>query len=165
MKKLALFVTAIVLVTLCSCWQDPNKEVTPDPDPNDPTTQVAAGYWKYAAGDSFLAANSTFNGTQAESDCNDNNKMWIVLGAVPTANIEMKIVSYSKMTLASDELKIDISHGADDYLSSGADSAKATVEVANGKLSINFSNVRFQKYGSMGPTGDSTTITGYLDQK
>jgi len=166
MKKFTPLILLVFLaLAFSSCfWQD-KKDDPNNVTPDDTTTAYAAAYWKFAAGDSFVTANSSINGTQIESDCDNNNKMWIVLGAMPTANGEMKIVNYNKTSLASDELRIDIAHGSDDYLTTGSDSAKATITMDNGKVNIDFANVRFQRYTTNGPANDSTTISGYLDQK
>lgn len=161
MKNFTLITIIILSGIIASCGKIDKKE-----DPNAVAADtVAAAYWAFDDGDTLLTYNSTINGTQIESDCNFNNKMWIVLGAVPTSNGTMKIVNYSKGTLASDELKIDIARMGDDYLSAGSDNAKARIIVQDGRISINFDTVVFARFGTNGPEGDSLRISGYLDQK
>lgn len=158
----------VTLVTLSCILASCGKKIEKKDDPNAVVPQadtIAAAYWAFDDGDTLLTYNSTINGTQIESDCNFNNKMWIVMGAVPTASGTMKIVNYNKTTLASDELRIDVARQGDDYLTAGTDSAKARIIVQDGRISINFDTVVFARYGTNGPAGDSLRISGYLDQK
>jgi hypothetical protein len=121
--------------------------------------------WKILGHD-YVSTGETTSGTTMESDCDNNNKMWVLFGAIPTSATTLKVVSYnSNRTLKSDEMMIDIAYGSTDYLSTGNTADMATVTIKNGKPHIAFSGTHFLSWGANGPTTDSTTCDGYVEQK
>ena len=164
MKKRTPLLLAIISCMVYSCNPPVTKDDPNAITPNDSNVNYASAYWKYASGDEYTTTSGTFNGTQIESDCNDNNKMWITLGSLPTADRLMRIVNYNKGNLDSNELRIDIAHNNDDYLTAGNDSAMARIYIKDGRISVNFDTVVFAHYTGSGPSGDSTRISGYIDQ-
>ncbi len=103
-----------------------------------------------------------------ESDCDNDNKVWLLLGARPTVDgSTLKIVNYGKQPLAANEMTIDVAHGVGlDYLSTGYDNktAVANVVASSGRLIITFKGVTVRGANSSGSTNDSTSLDAALEE-
>lgn len=120
-------------------------------------------------GQKYTSFNTTVTGTLFESDCDDNNKLWVYLGSIPTSSTTMKAVAYNVTAqgpqLNSNEVCIDIAHGAgSDYLTTGTGSTDVSVDVTDGKVTIDFENISFRHVDGNANVLDTAMITGYIHQ-
>jgi hypothetical protein len=118
-------------------------------------------------GSSYEANSSNFYNNTLESSCEGNNKLFVLFGTAPTTTAPLKVVNYDKATLAADEVKIDIAHGDNDFLTTGTGNTVIYPEImSNGKARISFQKTRFRKINiNTGTSGsDSVIISGFIVQ-
>ncbi len=118
--------------------------------------------WTVKGLDHITSYHSARTGNQFESDCDNNNKMWVKIGSIPTqTNNRYVVVGFLKQSYGPNEIGVDVAHGDEDYLSTGKVGDSAKVYLVNGQVQMFFDSLTVVNT----KTNANTTLDGYLDEE